>query len=186
MLADHTSTFRASLIANIYQKWLSPGFNVLDIGCGNGVVSEFLANKFKLKLTGCDIVNYLEKKINFIKIPSKSSLPEVKTRYDAIMFNDVLHHTSYTTQEKLLEDAIKKGKKVLIFEVQPTLLGTISDWVINKIHFSSMNIPLTFRKTGEWQKIFVSLGCKYQTVKVRRPFLYPFNHVAFLLTPKRR
>lgn len=61
------------------------------------------------------------------------------------MFNDVLHHTSFTNQESLLIDALSKGGTVLIFEVQPTLAGKFADFLINKIHSPEMDIPFTFR-----------------------------------------
>lgn len=61
------------------------------------------------------------------------------------MFNDALQHMEIPIQEKLLKEAFRVSERVLIFEDEHTLNGTIADWTINKFHNVRMPVKLTFR-----------------------------------------
>lgn len=182
VLAQLTSTYRAKLIAETYKNWFKPHDKVLDIGCGTGVVSMFLANKFSLALTGCDIDRYLIKKIPFKKMHSATRLPSKSGWYNVAMFNDVLHHTMYQNQSRLIKDSLRVSRVVLIFELKPTLLGKLLDFILNKIHNLRMDVPFTYRSEPEWIKLFKDMKVKYAVKKVRAPFWYPFTHVAFKIS----
>lgn len=180
-LADITSTYRAKIIAKTYKNWLRPEMRALDVGCGNGVVTKFLSENLGVIIEGCDIENYLSKQIKFKIMEKNDELPYDDNSFDAVMFNDVLHHTSKTNQKKLINEALRVGGKILIFEVIPTPIAKIADYIINKIHNPRMTIPLTFRKVSDWEKLFRKLGLNYKTVIAKKPFLYPFPHIAFML-----
>jgi 2-polyprenyl-3-methyl-5-hydroxy-6-metoxy-1,4-benzoquinol methylase len=47
-----TQKKRAGIIANTYRNWGIEGTKVLDVGCGNGVVSEVLVKELGLDLCG--------------------------------------------------------------------------------------------------------------------------------------
>lgn len=181
ILADYTSKVRGKLIIKSYKQWLKPGNKVLDVGCGNGVVSTQIADYFRARIWGCDTLEYLTENIKFKLIKKENSLPFKNQEFDTAMFNDVLHHIPYSIQEQLITDALRVAKQVLIFEVQPTIIGKISDYLINKIHNPSMRISLTFRTIGEWKKIFVKNKIKYEVQLVKTPLFYPFSHAAFRL-----
>lgn len=178
-LADYTSIIRGELIIGAYKEWLQPNEKVLDVGCGNGVVSSQIAKKFNLKIYGCDTLNYLTKKISFKLIKEENSLPFKKQEFNTSMFNDVLHHIPYFIQEQLIIDALRVSKQILIFEVQPTLIGKVADCILNKIHNPFMKIPFTFRTVDQWKKIFTKHKLKYEIQLVKTPLFYPFSHVAF-------
>lgn len=180
-LADVTTTYRSKLIIEAYKKWLRAGEFVLDVGCGNGIVSWNLQNYFKIHLVGCDVINYLKYPIPFTKMVSESSLPNTQKKNQTIMFNDVLHHVEKVNQKKLLLDALHKSGKVLIFEVQPTFVGRLFDYILNTIHNKNMNMPFTFRSTQEWVLLFKSLRATYEIQEVKRPIFYPFSHIAFFI-----
>jgi hypothetical protein len=95
------------------------------------------------------------------------------------MFNDVLHHTEYENQDKLIKDALRVSEKVLIFELIPGVFSKYEDYSINKIHNFSMDVPFTYRKPNEWEVLFTSLTLKFERRKVVSPFWYPAKHVAF-------
>ncbi|HET7098875.1 MAG TPA: class I SAM-dependent methyltransferase [Patescibacteria group bacterium] len=181
-LADYTSKIRGKLIIKAYQRWLKSNEKVVDVGCGNGVVSKQIAEDFDLKIYGCDTLKYLTNKIAFKLIKKEDSLPFKRNEFKSAMFNDVLHHIPYTIQEKLILDALRVSKQVLIFEVQPTLIGTISDYILNKIHNPFMRIPFTFRRPDQWKKIFVKNKLKYEVEPVETPLFYPFSHISFRVT----
>ena len=180
-LANISSKFRADLIVKTYLEWINPKDRVLDVGCGNGVVTAYLAHRFKVKIYGCDIENYLIKKINFTQMTDEYVLPFKSNSFDVIMLNDVLHHLPKNKQYLILKESKRVGKKVLLFEVYPNLIGKYYDFVINKIHNPNMRIPWSFRDVHGWEQLFKKNRLKSETVVVPRPLLYPVQHLAFKL-----
>ena len=177
-----TQEFRGSLIVETYKNWLTKKDRVLDVGCGTGIVSKQLADYFKIKIVGCDIKNYLKRDIKFVKMAYKDKLPLPKNSFDTAMLNDVLHHADWDDQEILLREALRVSKKVLLFEVQPTLVGKLCDYILGKIYYKNMLIPFTFRTSSQWETLFKRLPIRrWKTKKVKRPFFYPFSHIAFCL-----
>jgi ubiquinone/menaquinone biosynthesis C-methylase UbiE len=180
-ITQFTTGIRGRIIIETYQHCLKKNDDVLDVGCGDGILSEILRDTFQIKIKGCDIDNYLQKKIPFVPMKNHSLLPFADKSFDAVMFNDALHHISFVNQKKLLKEAFRVSDRVLIFEVEPTLMGTIVDWTINKFHSLRMPVTLTFRTHPQWMQLFESMGIQYQFRKVRKPFLYPTTHEAFFL-----
>ncbi len=178
-VADITTPIRAKLIANSYKHWVNPKDKVLDIGCGTGVVAEELARRLKIKVVGCDIDQYLVRKIPFRKMVSGSRLPFREMEFDSSMLNDVLHHTKYDNQIKLILESLRVAKKVFIFELQPTSVGKLLDFLINKIHNPKMAIPYSYRSEKEWENFFRKNHLKFEKKKVTSPFYYPFLHVSY-------
>lgn len=183
-LTEKTSKYRFKLIRKAYKTWLKQGENCLDIGCGDGIISDNLIHYYKVKITGCDVLSYLVKKIPFVYMKKKDELPFKKNEYDCSMLNDVLHHMEKRDQIKIIKEALRVSKRVLIFEDKPTLTGKVADIIANLIHNHNMKVPLTFRNISEWEKIFISLNANYQTIVLPKPFLYPFSHIAFCLNGK--
>lgn len=179
--AKITSKYRAEFILSSFKKYLKKNSKVLDAGCGTGVVSNFLKSETGINITGCDIKNYLQYKIPFAKIKSDGKLPFKNKSFDVVMINDVLHHIENNGQIKLINESLRVGKKVLIFEAKPTIGGKIFDLVLNKFHYGDLKAPLTFKDQAGWEKIFTNMKAKYKTKIIRRPFFYPFSHIAFFL-----
>lgn len=182
-LANITSKIRADLIAKTFDKELKSSMKVLDIGCGTGVVVKRLDEIFKFKkIEGCDIENYLLEKIDFKIQKQISKLPYSKRVFDVAMFNDVLHHTDYKNQENIIRESMRVSKNVLIFELIPNKINMIGDKLLNRIHNPNMEIPFTYRSPSEWIKLIKEIGFKIKKIKVKRPLLYPFLHVGFVIT----
>lgn len=179
-LASRTSTYRGSLIKGVYKKWIKTGDRVLDVGCGNGYVADLLARELNIKITGCDVKNYLCVIVPFVKLGKNNKLPTVNKKYDAVMYNDVMHHIDAKDQEGVILEGLRVGKKVLLFEMEPTILNKILDYVLNKFHYDSLDTPLSFRTARDWGKLFKKMSLKYKVVKVKRPFWYPFSHIAMV------
>lgn len=186
MLSSHQFTFRyrASLIKRAYQNWIKPSENILDIGCGTGLVSDYFKNIFRCKVTVCDIKNYLVVDMPIKIMPNDHTLPFADKQFDIAMLNDVLHHMNYDTQILILKEAIRVAKKVIVFEAKPTLSAFVFDYMLNRLHYSSLNIPLSFRGKAEWEMIFRKQGWKSKFKKSPTSFFYPFSHIAFLITYK--
>lgn len=181
--SQFTSTFRTRLISDVYKKWIKPGSQVIDIGCGTGVVGKILQDTLSIKITGADVKNYLIYKIAFVEI-KKGRIPVKNGRYDMALLNDVLHHVNKDDQTGIIEEANRVAKNVLIFEFEPTFIGKIVDIILNEFHYGDLNAPLSQRSMAEWKSLFKSMGYKYEAIKLKRPFWYPFSHIAFKLAKK--
>lgn len=180
-ITELTGSYRGKLVIKAYNQWLKKGDKVLDIGCGTGIITKVLADHLGVKITVCDVRNYLiYKDIRFVKI-TREKLPFLSESFDAALLNDVLHHLPQEKQEDLISQSIKVAKKVLIFEAKPTIFGKIADIILNKLHYGDLNVPLSFRTMDEWQALFKKLSLKFKTKTFKRPFWYPFSHIAFEL-----
>lgn len=184
MLSNLTSPIRGRLIVAVYSKWIKPGEKILDVGCGSGIVSQEVGSLLSVRVVGCDVRNYLKRKIEFKEIKNKNSLPFDDKSFDVVMINDTLHHMNFDDQRKTILEALRVGYKLVIFEVEPNLLAYLVDWLINKIHGYSLGLKYYFRKTAEWKKFLSDSGLKVETVQVRRPTFYPFKHIAFCIALK--
>jgi ubiquinone/menaquinone biosynthesis C-methylase UbiE len=180
-LTNFTTNIRGQLLIETYKHWLNKNENVLDVGCGDGIMSSIIINKLGIKLTGCDIANYLQIKIPFALMTDETSLPFKKNSFDVVMLNDVLHHMSFENQEKIITECLRVAPKVILFEDEPTIIGSLTDYIINKFHNINMEVPLTFRSPHDWRVLFGSIGATSVYKKTRKPFLYPFTHESFLV-----
>lgn len=178
-----TTNYRASIISKNLKKWVKANSRCLDVGCGNGIVSSYLSKSLKINLAGCDVLDYLTCKIPFKKMPSVNKIPFPNHSFDIAIICDVLHHMSYENQVKILKESFRVAQKVLVFEEEPTISARIFDLLLNKIHNYQMNIPLSYRSSQQWIKLFNKLGYKYKLKSVKKNFWYPFSHIVFLLNP---
>lgn len=183
-ITELTGSYRGKLVIKAYSQWLKKGDKVLDIGCGTGIITKLLMDHLGIKITACDVKNYLiYQDIPFVKIRD-GAFSSITERFDAALLNDVLHHIPKEGQEQLIRQAVKVADKVLIFEAKPSIWGKVADIVLNKFHYGSLNAPLTFRDVEDWQKLFGKMSLKSKVVKLKKPFWYPFSHIAFLLESK--
>lgn len=179
-IVEITGNYRYKLMISIYKKWINTNDSILDVGCGTGVIIKFLMHDFSVNIVGCDIKNYLIYKIPFLEMKD-NKIPTKDSTYDLALLNDVLHHVPKSQQMALLQEVMRVAKKILIFEAEPTVAGKIADIILNTYHYEDLKTPLSFRTMKEWKKIFTSLSLKSKTVKLKKPFWYPFSHIAFMI-----
>ena len=176
-----TSSYRFRLMTTAYDKWLKTNERVLDIGCGRGTITKLLRHHYSLQLQACDIKNYLiYEDIPFKKMVD-GKLPQFKHKFDTAFLNDVLHHIPKEKQAKLIANAVKIADKVLIFEMKPTYGAKIFDFILNKCHYGALDTPLSFRSIPEWKTLLKKLNVQSKVKTIKRPFWYPFSHIAFLI-----
>ena len=183
-ISEITMPFRCKIILKTYKRWLNKDDAVLDVGCGNGLVANYLKKYSEINIIVCDIENYLICDLPFRKISKNGRLPFPNKRFDTVLLNDVLHHLDRSRQEGLLKESIRVAKKVLIFEAKPTIFGKLADVLLNRLHYGEIYTPLTFRDILEWQILFKKLSLKFSALEIRKPFWYPFSHIVFNLEKK--
>lgn len=168
------------MICRSLQPWFSGGERVLDVGCGNGLVSQVLKETLGLDLWGTDIQDYRKTEIPFTVMETPHALPFHETSFEAILFNDVLHHVQHS--EPLLIEASRLTDQIFIFEDKESWLLKLVDIGLNKLYFADMPVPLTFKSSEEWISLFSKLGFQSQILPVHHPFWWPFTHLAFRIT----
>ena len=170
-----TTRTRGAIIAEAYAPYIRKGNRALDVGCGNGVVSKVLADRFSLDLTGTDIADYRKEKIGFVPMDGVR-LPFADGSFELVFLNDVLHHTD--DQAALLAEARRVGRTVLAFEVEPGFGIALFDRFINFFHHRGMPTPLTFRTADGWRRWATDRGIAATVIPLGRPRRwYPFRHV---------
>ncbi len=178
-----TLKHRAAMVNVAIAPFIKQGRKVLDIGCGNGVVSDEIRGHFGCVLTGTDIMEYLKRDIPFKKMPDIKTLPFQDREFDTGLLIDVLHHVPFDMQLPLVRETRRVCRDVLIFEVKPTLLAKAVDMAVNLIHNAKMPILLTHRTANLWVKLFERDGIHSDMIAVKRSLLWPSTNFLIYLNP---
>jgi len=97
------SILRASLIS----EWIKPGSSILDVGCGEGFLMEYLLREKNCKVFGIDISR---KAIEIVRSKGmEGEVRDIDEKYDYILFVEVLEHLKYP--HKVLVEACKHANE---------------------------------------------------------------------------
>ncbi len=166
---------RVNTLSNCFASLISDGMNVLDIGCGDGLVSsKAVSAKKDVSIQGVDIVPR-EKGFIEISMYDGKTLPFADNTFDAVIFSDVLHHADDPIA--LLLEASRVSRKFII--IKDHLCESkfddarlrIMDWVGN----ARFGVPLPYKYFSllEWNEIFSELS--FEKIKwVDKLGLYSF------------
>jgi ubiquinone/menaquinone biosynthesis C-methylase UbiE len=179
---ETTLKYRSKIVIEAIRPILFKDKRVLDIGCGNGVVSQEISAHFGCDIVGTDILAYLKKKIPFKLMNKPDVLDFHDQAFDVGLLIDVLHHIPFDRQAALIQEARRVCRVVLLFEVKPTLVAKAVDYFINQIHHPAMPLPLTHRSQEEWMQLFDANNIPAQCFPVKKPaFFYPSTNYLFAL-----
>ena len=107
--------------ARIVEDWIKPGTTILDVGVGDGTVSEYLIKNKNVKVTGLDISARACEKATRLGIATE--IRDITnglglsddTLYDYILLLEVIEHTAYP--QRILNDAINHATKGVIVTI---------------------------------------------------------------------
>jgi SAM-dependent methyltransferase len=133
--------------------------SVLDVGCGDGELSHLIMQKRPdVRITGIDVLLRPKSKIP-VMVYDGQSFPASANEFDAVMFNDVLHHTE--DPSSLLREAARVARSAIILK-DHTLNGFLAgptlrfmDWIGNARH--GVVLPYNYWPKQKWLDELASL-----------------------------
>jgi SAM-dependent methyltransferase len=170
---------RSSVVYEEIKRYLQ-GQTLLDVGCGNGLISEMSKRHFR-EVQLLDVVNYVspEVKLPFLPYREGQKLP-FERAYDTVFLLTVLHHSNDPLT--LLKETWKvTGKRLIIIESvfgvheqSPTgkyelanfeereqiAYAVFVDWLYNRVLHDDIPVPYNFTTPQKWRETFSKLGMR--------------------------
>ena len=164
---------RVRVLAQHLAALIPPRARLLDVGCGDGTVDQFIAQQLPgVSIEGIDVLVRPAAKIP-VRPFDGVRIPYADASFDVVMFVDVLHHTDDPLL--LLQEAQRVGKIILVkdhfrrgFLAGPTL--RFMDWVGNAHH--GVVLPYNYWSERQWDDAIRMVGLK-QLDKIVSLGLYP-------------
>jgi len=154
------SNRRVQVLADWFAKLLPPEVGVLDVGCGDGLISALLLQKRPdITVRGVDVLPRVRAYIP-VEIFDGSTLPFASASFDVVIFSDVLHHT--VNASILLREARRTAKlNVLIKDhYRQGLVANarlrFMDWVGNARF--GVALPYNYWTPEQWHTAWRKIG----------------------------
>lgn len=174
------------------EKLIPKTGNILDLGCGEGLFTNFLGLKSnKRKIIGFELnrerVKEANKKLPNVKFKAANVITKEFPKSNVIIMVHLLHHLpTFEDQIVVLKKAkrsLSKNGKLIVAEVdnKPFLKYMISyfadhflvSWLFDKKFYSS----IFFRNEKNWKKLLKDLGFKCKVYYASKG--KPFSHIIF-------
>jgi len=103
---------------DIIQNWIAPGSRVLDLGCGDGSLLEFLkinkgVSEIGLEIAEANIAACLTKGVNVIEQDLNKSLRNFKDKsFDTVLLTQTLQAVSYP--DVIIDEMLRIGKNCIV------------------------------------------------------------------------
>lgn len=178
-----TQKIRGHVVALAFEKFLGKDSKVLDIGCGNGIITSLLKKRFGCDIRGTDVLDYASASgIEFKKMDSPTELPFADASFDFALLVDVLHHTR--DQKAVLDEAARVAKRILVFDIEPGFSTWFLDVFVNYIINREIERTFTHRTIRGWSDFFSGAGYALERINFKKPLWYPLPQFAFVLEKK--
>ena len=166
--------FQYRLFRNQYEKagremckdclnYIKEDSNLLDLGCGSGIIGKEFGRFFNSEILGLDIIDNRVIEIPFRRYDG-SNLSFLKDdSYDAVLINFVLHHCQNPIE--LLKEAKRVTKDIIV------IYENIPEGLMSKMfcYFHGVSFACFFQKNEnkgkflkrkEWEEEFEKMGLK--------------------------
>ncbi len=168
------SNRRVEVLANWLGELLAPRVRVLDVGCGDGLISAVLQSKRPdISVQGIDVLPRPQTHIP-VEMFDGLHFPVASASFDVVLFSDVLHHTAnptillreafrVATRHVLVKDHYREG-----FAANARL--RFMDWVGNARF--GVALPYNYWTERQWKAAWQEVGLQPERL-VTRLGLYP-------------
>jgi SAM-dependent methyltransferase len=151
---------RVRVLSKELAPLLPPDARVLDVGCGDGLISKLIMDRRPdVKIRGIDVLIRPKSHIP-VELFNGETIPHSDASFDVVMFVDVLHHTR--DPKAVLGEAGRVARHCVLLKdhnrdgvlAGPTL--TFMDWVGNARH--GVRLPYNYWSRRQWAEAFAALG----------------------------
>ena len=137
--------------------------NLLDLGCGSGIIGKEFGRFFNSEILGLDIIDNRIIEIPFRKYNGNSLSFLKDSSYDAVLINFVLHHCQNPIE--LLKESKRVSKDIIV------IYENIPEGLMSKIfcYFHGVSFACFFQKNEnkgkflkreKWEEEFEKMGLK--------------------------
>jgi len=165
---------RIEVLASWFAQLAPPGAHILDVGCGDGLLSKLLQTKRPdVAIRGIDVLPRAQTYIP-VEIFDGTKIPFENDSFDAVLFSDVLHHTQ--DPSTLLREARRVAAKWLLLKDhnrEGLAAGTrlrLMDWVGNARF--GVALPYNYWTEAQWRRAWSELRLAPEEL-ITRLGLYP-------------
>jgi len=106
---------------------MNPDKRILEIGCGTGYLSYYIAKKTGIRVEGTDLCkpfieeasrNYVLPNLSYYSLDFNQAPENVHERFDYVIGNGILHHLYHNIEESLhtLKKLVNRGGKIIFME----------------------------------------------------------------------
>lgn len=166
---------RVRVLSDEIAPLLPQNSEVLDVGCGDGLISKLIMEKRPdVRISGTDVLIRPETHIPVAQFDGHK-IPHPDARFHTVLFVDVLHHT--LDPMILLREAVRVARQEVVIKDHNRnglLAGAtlrFMDWVGNARH--EVALPYNYWPKCKWSEAFSSLGLKVVSLKTKIG-LYPW------------
>ena len=160
------------------------GYEVLDVGCGNGFIAHHLSAMLGTKVVGIDVINTTEAPIDYRHYDGPQ-FPLEENSADAVLLCYVLHHAQDVgVVLKEVRRVLRAGGLAIIYEDIPQSWWDKGMCWLHNRQWKDRTGPCTFRNEFEWQALFNSLGFEIMSerpLERARNFTHPVTRRFYLL-----
>jgi SAM-dependent methyltransferase len=165
---------RVGILSDWFARLVPEGARVLDVGCGDGLISAALQSKRPdLVVRGIDVLARVHTHIP-VELFDGSRIPFDDQSFEVVLFSDVLHHTDDPTI--LLGEAWRVSKHTVLIKdhsrdgIAAGMRLRFMDWVGNARF--GVALPYNYWSRNQWQRAWSDVGLQPQQL-ITAVGLYP-------------